>query len=220
MSNPLYVFDMDETLFDADCAMLWNEFLVEKGIANEPGFLEEDQRLMALYAQGKMDMEDYLKFSMSPLSGVPKETVSLLVEQCIGEKILPRMFSQAKTLLSQLKRDRIETVIVSASVSFLVAAIARRIGIDVAMGIDLVEEGGGYGATMCGTPTYREGKVLRLQQWLAKHEVSYSSLHFYTDSINDRPLCEFADVTYLVNPCPLLEALGQRKGWQQLHWSV
>jgi HAD superfamily hydrolase (TIGR01490 family) len=220
MSKPLYVFDMDETLFDADCAMLWNEFLVEKGIANKPGFLEEDQRLMTLYAQGKMDMEDYLQFSMSPLSGVSKETVSLLVEQCIDEKILPRMFSQAKTLLSQLKLDRIETVIISASVSFLVAAIAKRIGIDVAMGIDLTEEGGGFGSTIVGTPTYREGKVLRLKTWLSEREASYSSIYFYTDSINDRPLCEFADFTYIVNPCPLLEALGQRKGWQQMHWTV
>ncbi|GAL24408.1 phosphoserine phosphatase [Vibrio variabilis] len=57
-----------------------------KGIATAPDFLEEDKRLMALYAQGNMDMEDYLKFSMSPLSGVSKEAVSLLVEQCIDEK--------------------------------------------------------------------------------------------------------------------------------------
>ncbi len=32
MSKPLYVFDMDETLINADCAMIWNAFLVEKGI--------------------------------------------------------------------------------------------------------------------------------------------------------------------------------------------
>ncbi|TKF05158.1 HAD-IB family hydrolase, partial [Vibrio kanaloae] len=28
MFKPLYVFDMDETLINADAAMLWNEFLV------------------------------------------------------------------------------------------------------------------------------------------------------------------------------------------------
>ncbi|GAL35444.1 phosphoserine phosphatase [Vibrio maritimus] len=220
MSNPLYVFDMDETLFDADCATLWNEFLVEKGIATESGFLEEDQRLMALYAQGKMEMEEYLKFSMSPLSGVSKETVSLLVEQCIDEKILPRLYPQAATLIEQLKRDKIRSVIISASVSFLVSAIGKRIGIDEAMGIDLVEEGGHYTATIAGTPTYREGKVERLQQWLDVSLEPFTPIHFYTDSINDRSLCEYADHVYLVNPCPLLKALGEKKRWQQLTWSL
>ena len=32
MTKPLYVFDLDETLIKADSAMIWNEFLVEKGI--------------------------------------------------------------------------------------------------------------------------------------------------------------------------------------------
>lgn len=220
MSKPLYVFDMDETLFDADCAMLWNRFLVEKGIATAPDFLEEDKRRMALYAQGNMDMEDYLKFSMSPLSGVSKEAVSLLVEQCIDEKIMPRLFPQAATLIEQLKRDNIQTVIISASVSFLVSAIGKRIGIDEAMGIDLAEEGGCYTALIDGIPTYREGKVARLEQWLKEGTTQYSEIHFYTDSINDRPLCEFADHAYLVNPCPLLKALGDKKDWQQLDWSL
>ncbi|GAL20771.1 phosphoserine phosphatase [Vibrio maritimus] len=157
---------------------------------------------------------------MSPLSGVSKETVSLLVEQCIDEKIMPRLFPQAATLIEQLKRDNIQTVIISASVSFLVSAIGKRIGIDEAMGIDLVEEGGCYTARIDGIPTYREGKVARLEQWLIESTTQYSEIHFYTDSINDRPLCEFADYAYLVNPCPLLKALGDKKDWQQLDWSL
>ncbi len=56
MTQPLYVFDMDETLINGDCAMIWNEFLVEKGIVTDPDFLDEDKRLMALYSRGLMDM--------------------------------------------------------------------------------------------------------------------------------------------------------------------
>lgn len=54
MSSPLYVFDLDETLIQGDCAMIWNAFLVDKGIATSADFIAEDRRLMALYAQGKM----------------------------------------------------------------------------------------------------------------------------------------------------------------------
>ncbi|GAL24407.1 phosphoserine phosphatase [Vibrio variabilis] len=133
---------------------------------------------------------------------------------------MPCLFPQAATLIEQLKRDNIQTVIISASVSFLVSAIGKRIGIDEAMGIDLVEEGGCYTARIDGIPTYREGKVARLEQWLIESTTQYSEIHFYTDSINDRPLCEFADYAYLVNPCPLLKALGDKRDWQQLDWSL
>ena len=52
MTKPLYVFDMDETLVNADCAMLWHEFLVEQKIATNPNFIAEDKRLMGLYVKG------------------------------------------------------------------------------------------------------------------------------------------------------------------------
>ena len=218
MLQDLYVFDMDETLFDADCAVLWNEFLVEKGIATTPGFLEEDARLMALYAQGELKMEDYLTFSMSPLKGVPKKDIACWVEQCIDEKIMPRFYPQARTLLATLKRDEVDTVMISASVGFLVQAIAKRIGIDVAMGIDLVEESCTYTAEIDGIATYREGKVTRLQQWIKDENRVYHATHFFTDSINDLPLCDHADFVYLVNPCPRLKALSHREHWQVLAW--
>lgn len=65
MSKPLYVFDLDDTLIDGDCAMIWNAFLAEKGITTERNFVEEDRRRMALYAQGKMDMAEYIALRCS-----------------------------------------------------------------------------------------------------------------------------------------------------------
>ena len=73
-------------------------------------------------------------------------------------------------------------------------------------GIDLVEKNDRYTPAIAGVPTFREGKVLRLQEWLKEQVKSYSEIHFYTDSINDRALCEFADHAYLVNPCPSTES--------------
>ncbi|YCO00803.1 HAD family hydrolase [Vibrio sp. VNB-15] len=218
MPKPLYVFDMDETLINADCAMIWNEFMVEKGIATEPNFIEEDQRLMGLYAEGKMDMEDYLEFSMKPLENTPIEEVDTLVEECVESHILPKQFPQAKTLIEQLSRDGIDMVIISASVTFLVKAVGQRIGIPTALGIDLIEINNRYIAEIEGVPSYREGKVTRLKQWLETQPATYSDIHFYTDSINDLPLCEYADYAYLVNPCPRLKEHADRPNWSVLSW--
>jgi HAD superfamily hydrolase (TIGR01490 family) len=218
MSKPLYVFDMDETLVNGDAAMLWNAFLVEKGIVSDPSFIEEDQRLMGLYSQGELDMEDYLAFAMEPLANLTTQQVNALVEECVESKILPKLFTQTLPLIEQLKRDEIDMLIISASVTFLVEVVGRKLGIEHALGIDLVEQQARYTSKIKGVPSYREGKVTRLEQWIAKQSNRYSDIHFYTDSINDLPLCEYADYTYLVNPCPRLRALADRPNWQILDW--
>ncbi|MDK9761867.1 HAD-IB family hydrolase [Vibrio sp. D420a] len=218
MSKPLYVFDMDETLVNGDAAMMWNEFLVEKGIASDASFVEEDQRLMGLYTQGKLDMEDYLTFAMQPLADMTTQQVNALVEECVDTKVLPNLFKQTLPLIEQLKRDEIDMLIISASVTFLVEVVGRKLGIPEALGIDLVEKHGRYTSKIEGVPSYREGKVTRLEQWIAAQPTTYSGVHFYTDSINDLSLCEYADYAYLVNPCPRLKALSDRPNWQILNW--
>lgn len=218
MEQSLYVFDMDETLINDDCAMLWNQFLVQKGIVTDPHFIEQDKRLMALYAQGQMKMEEYLTFSMAPLAGMPKDKVNAWVQECVDTLILPKQFKQSKPLIEQLKQQGTEMIIISASVTFLVQAVASRLGIQHALGIDLVEEDNAYTAQIAGVPSYREGKVKRLESWLAVQPQRYQSIHFYTDSINDLPLCEFADYVYLVNPCQQLRAYRDRENWVVLDW--
>ncbi|KFI11166.1 HAD-IB family hydrolase [Vibrio coralliilyticus] len=218
MTKPLYVFDLDETLIKADSAMIWNEFLVEKGIVDDASFLTEDQRLMALYSQGKLDMDDYLKFAMAPITHLSLGEVEKLVNECVDKWIAPKQFQQSIPLLEQLNKQGVDTLIISATVSFIVEAVARHLGVEQSMGIELVTEDDRYTAKVSGVPSYREGKVTRLEQWLSARDETYSEIHFYTDSINDLPLCERADYAYLVNPCPRLKAIADRPNWTILHW--
>lgn len=218
MSNPLYVFDMDDTLINGDCAMIWNTFLVEKGIATQPDFLAEDRRLMALYAAGEMDMEDYLQFSMAPLADIPIEHIHALAAECVDSHIMPRLYPQAKQLIEQLNRNNITMLIISASVTFLVEAVAKRLGIATALGIDLIQTDGCYSNNILGVPSYREGKVTRLEAWQMAQQQPYADIHFYSDSINDLPLCQHADFTYLVNPCPRLREHADQPNWTVLNW--
>ena len=219
MNNPLYIFDMDETLINTDCSMMWNQFLVEKNIVQDENFLKEDERLMGLYAEGKMDMETYLTFTMKPILDLSTQEVDRLVHECIEEKILPKLFPQAKALISTLKENGTPMLVISASVSFVVKPLAKAIGIDSVIGIDMKEEAQRYTSDVVGVASYREGKVTRLNQWLEEQEQTFSEIHFYTDSINDLPLCLQADVVSLVNPCAQLATYAEQKpSWTILNW--
>ena len=117
-------------------------------------------------------------------------------------------------LIGVAKRD------VSASVSLLVQAVAAQLGIEQALGIDVEMADGGYSGVIAGTPSYQQGKVLRLAQWQQAHPEYSGEVTFYTDSINDLPLCLHADRVRLVNPCPQLAAANAQHRWPVLAWRL
>jgi len=218
MNKPLIIFDLDETLIAGDSALIWSEFLVQQGIITCPNFLQEDRRLMALYALGELDMQAYLNFSMAAISHLSCAEVDRLAELCVLEQILPRLYPQAKSLLASLQAQQIDTLMISATVTFIVEKVAKKLAFSDAMGIDLVVKDGAYSTQISGTATYRSGKVKRLKQWLAKQPDTFSPINFYTDSINDLPMCMHVDNPTMVNPCAQLKKQAQRYQWPILSW--
>ena len=70
-----------------------------------------------------------------------------------------------------------------------------------------------------GTPAFREGKVVRVQQWLATRGLKlddFARSHFYSDSTNDLPLLECVSDPVATNPGPALERIAVVRGWPVL----
>lgn len=120
--------------------------------------------------------------------------------RCVREAILPRVYPQAWELIRRLRAEGEQMLIISASVSLLVQAVAAALEIDQALGIDVAMVDGGYSGEITGIPSYQQGKVARLAQWREAHPQYDGEVTFYTDSINDLPLCLHADRVRLVNP--------------------
>jgi phosphoserine phosphatase len=81
------------------------------------------------------------------------------------------------------------------------------------------DAGGNITGRIRGVPTFREGKVLRTEQWLAARGAGWSGfgrVSVYSDSPNDLPLLERATDPVATNPVPALEALARQRGWRVL----
>jgi len=66
-----------------------------------------------------------------------------------------------------------------------------------------------------GTPCFREGKVTRVQAWLAGRGQTFGSFEdswFYSDSLNDLPLLERVTHPVAVDPDDTLRAHAEREG--------
>lgn len=218
MTNELYIFDLDETLLNGDSAMLWHQFLVREGIIHDTKFLQEDKRLMALYSQGKLDMQQYLNFCIAPLTGMSIKEIEVLVEQFVDTDISPRIFPQAQQLIDQLQQQNKEIIIISATVDFLVAKITMHLGIKHHLAIDLHVQENRYSPLIKGVPSYQQGKVIRLKKWRETQAQQYQTLSFYTDSINDLSLCKYADKVTVINPCAQLAIKAEQNRWERYNW--
>lgn len=214
----LAIFDLDETLIDGDCASLWSEHMATLGWVDGESFIAKDHQLMALYAEGKLAMEDYMTFSLSPLVGRTPEEVAFVVEPFVEDVIEPIFFSDATRCLANHRAAGDRILIISASAHFLVSAIAERLKVEEVLAIDLHEEYGHYSGKTAGVLTYREGKVTRLHAWLEEHGESLDSAYFYSDSRNDLPLLQRVDKPHAVNPDPVLREHAEREGWPILAW--
>ena len=66
-----------------------------------------------------------------------------------------------------------------------------------------------------GIPSAREGKVARMEQWLAARGWQWADVHttFYSDSLNDLALLEKVDHPVATNPDARLRALAAERGW-------
>ncbi|MCS4270824.1 MULTISPECIES: HAD family phosphatase [Raoultella] len=220
MSNALTIFDLDNTLIKGDSSTVWSRFLVREGWISDPDYLAREAMLMADYDRGEMNIADYVALIQAPLIGVPQAEVDGLVARCVREEILPRVYPQAWEVIRTLRARGEQMLVISASVSLLVQAVSDALGIEQALGIDVEMADGGYTGVITGTPSYQHGKVVRLAQWRQAYPQLVGEVTFYTDSINDLPLCLHADRVRLVNPCPQLAAANEEHRWPVLSWQL
>lgn len=214
----LAIFDLDDTLLEGDCASLWSLEMAKIGWVDGDSFIRREHELMALYAEGKLAMEDYMTFSLSPLVGRTPEEVAFVVEPFVEDVIEPLLHSDATRCLANHRKAGDRILVISASAHFLVSAIAQRLGIEEVLAIDLQVQHGCYTGNTEGVLTYREGKVTRLQQWLEATGEPLQGAYFYSDSRNDLPLLQQVDNPRAVNPDPVLREHAEKCGWQILNW--
>ena len=109
--------------------------------------------------------------------------------------------------------------IVTATNEFITRPIAHALGVDELIAINLERgPGGWFTGEIAGTPSFREGKITRVGQWLAARGLGWADADatFYSDSINDLPLLEKVQRPVAANPDARLRPIALERGWPVL----
>jgi HAD superfamily hydrolase (TIGR01490 family) len=212
----LAIFDLDNTLLGGDSDFLWGRYLCENGIVDADAYRRANEHYYQQYLEGSLDIYEFLEFVFKPLASHNLEQLCKWRENYLQQKIKPIILPAAEALIAQHRAKGDTLLIITATNSFITSPIAEMLAIEhlIATEPELID--GRYTGQVAGTPSFHQGKVDRLKQWLAEQNQDLQGSIFYSDSHNDLPLLELVDTAVAVDPDPKLQAVAQQRGWKIL----
>ncbi|SRR5690554_505077 len=211
----LAIFDLDNTLIAGDSDHLWGEFLVQQGLVDKETFKAKNDQFYQDYLAGELDIFAYQKFVLGFLAQHSLVELANWHQQFMDENITPILLPKAFELIAKHREQGHFIMIITATNDFITAPIADAFAVDHLIAVTAErDEYGGYTGNVAGTPSFHEGKITRLNEWLAENpSYSMEGSYFYSDSHNDLPLLNLVDHPVAVNPDEKLTAVAQEKGW-------
>jgi HAD superfamily hydrolase (TIGR01490 family) len=213
------LFDLDHTLIPFDSDYAWGEFTMALGWCDGEDFKRRNAEFFAHYREGTLDIHAYVRFATQAMRAQGAEKASAAHARFMAEVVSQGIRASALDLVRQHQAAGDELVIVTATNAFVTRPIASAFGVQELLAVDLAYDGSGNPTgEILGTPTFREGKVLRVNQWLADRNLGWDDVEttFYSDSMNDLPLLEKVTHPVATNPDAGLRALATQRQWRIL----
>jgi HAD superfamily hydrolase (TIGR01490 family) len=219
----LALFDLDHTLLPFDSDFSWGQFTTALGWTDADEFRRQNEAFYAQYQAGTLDIRAYCRFATAAVRRQGEQLSLEAHARFMQQVVLPGITSQALDLVRAHQAQGDSVVIITATNEFVTRPIARAFGVPELLAIELERDdtpggSGWYTGEIRGIPSFREGKVLRMEAWMAERGLDWSRVHstFYSDSINDLPLMEKVTQPVATNPDPRLSALAEQRGWRIL----
>ena len=210
---PLAIFDLDDTLIATDSDQAWGEFIVDQGLVAAE-YQQENDRFYAQYLAGELDIHAYLAACAALLAPHAMDALLGYRADFIATKIEPLLLSKGLALLDLHRQQGDFLMVITSTMEFISRPIVDKLGIDTLLAPVLEIKHNRFTGKIVGVPSYAEGKVTCLMDWLKDTEQNLVGSYFYTDSHNDLPLLRQVDNPVAVDPDERLRREATANQWQ------
>lgn len=210
------LFDLDHTLLPLDSDHAWGQYTTRLGWTDAESFAQRNDAFYRQYQQGELDIHAYVRFATQAARERGLKASMLAHQAFMRDVIMPAIRPEATALVQRHRAQGDRLLIVTATNEFVTAPIAKALGIDTLIAVQLERDPKGeLTGQISGIPSFGRGKVDRLQQWLEQQGLTWEGIRstFYSDSINDLPLLEKVNHPVATNPDARLRAAAQQRGW-------
>ena len=214
--RPAAIFDLDNTLLPGPSAeRLFIRYLVVRRHFS----LRAAVQTLALVARSARQRPLHVLRRRRPyLRGWEVARLEALGEEVVAEVIAPRLAPEGIACLRAHREAGRLTVLLSGSLPFLLAPIARRLGVEQVLGTQLEVAAGAYTGEMTAEHPYGEEKAALARRFAREHGVDLSRSYGYADHHSDAPFLRLFGYPVCVNPTPRLRALAAAAGWPVEEW--
>jgi HAD superfamily hydrolase (TIGR01490 family) len=213
----LALFDLDNTLLAGDSDYEWGQFLIDRGVLEREDYEAQNRGYYEQYVAGTLDIHEFLGFALRPLAAHTREELDRWHADFMQTRIRPMIGPPARALVRKHLDAGDLSAIITATNSFVTRPIAREFGIEHLIATEPEQRNGRFTGKVAGIPCFREGKVKRLEEWLAgrggQRLADFPESTLYSDSHNDLALLERVTRPVAVDPDPRLAETARRHGW-------
>lgn len=210
----LAIFDLDNTLLGGDSDQLWGDFFAERANLDKAKRVALGQKYYADYVAGCLDVAEFLKFTLEPLSMFPIKTLEKWRQEFIDVHIRKIILPKAIDLVEQHRCNGDILMIITATNRFLTDPIAKLFKIPHLLATEPEMIDNQFTGKYTGIPTMGAGKVTALQNWMSENNEQLEGSYFYSDSANDIPLLEQVTHPIAVDADPILTQHALDNGWK------
>jgi HAD superfamily hydrolase (TIGR01490 family) len=215
----LALFDLDNTLLAGDSDFEWAQFLIGKGVLDREVHEARNIEFYEQYKAGTLDIHAFLDFQLAPLARHTRVELDAWHREFVATRIRPQIGAAARALVEKHRAAGDLLAIVTATNSFVTGPIAQEFGIPHLIATIPAQENGRFTGKPRGMPSFREGKITRVDAWLESHGLwlgSFEHSWFYSDSHNDLPLLEKVTNPVAVDADATLAQVAAERGWPHI----
>jgi HAD superfamily hydrolase (TIGR01490 family) len=214
------LFDLDHTLIPIDSDYEWGVFTTTIGWNDPVAFKQKNDAFYAHYQAGTLDIHDYVRFATEAVRRQGAANSEAAHARFMRDVVVPAIKKEALALVDGHRQQGDELVIVTATNEFVTRPIANALGVAELIAVELERDAatGWITGEIKGVPSFRDGKVRRVEAWLAARKLGWADIDatFYSDSINDLPLMEKVAHPVATNPDDRLRKVAVERNWRIL----
>lgn len=213
-TKKLAIFDLDNTLIAGDSDYAFGQFLIQQGMVDAQVHAKINDDFYEDYKAGTLDITAYQRFALAPLIGLSPTALSTLHQTFMRDVIEGMALPKAQELIAHHRNQGHQLLVITATNRFVTAPIVTWLGIDHLIATEpSVGLSGEILGDIVGIPSFQEGKIQRLDLWLAQQSETFDEMWFYSDSRNDLPLLQKVTHPVAVDPDEVLREYAQNAGW-------
>ena len=214
MTRAAAFFDLDKTILATSSALAFARPFYRGGLIGRSDVIRSAYAQFIFLASGADhdQMETMRRYMSDLVTGWDVAKVREIVAETIDVIIDPAVYDEAVALIEEHRAAGRDIVIISSSGTEVVEPIGERLGVDVAIGTQLVVEAGRYTGEILFY-AYGEGKAQAMRDLAEERGYDLGQSYAYTDSVTDLPMLDIVGHPTAVNPDAELRRVATERGW-------